>query len=47
MTMQVARSINRKEFYSLLKLNLNDYDYKDNKRLKVYVKEMFKEYDIQ
>lgn len=37
-------SIDRKEFYSLLKLNLNDYE--DKKRLKVYVKEIFKEYDI-
>ena len=36
-------SIDRKEFYSLLKLNLNDYE--DKKRLKIYVKEIFKEYD--
>lgn len=36
-------SIDRKEFYSLLKLNLNDYE--ERKRLKIYVKEIFKEYD--
>ena len=37
-------SIDRKEFYSLLKLNLNDYE--DIKRLKSYVKEIFKEFDV-
>jgi Ca2+-binding EF-hand superfamily protein len=37
-------SIDRKEFYSLLKLNLNDYE--DIKRLKSYVKEIFKQYDL-
>ena len=36
-------SINKKEFYSLLKLNLNDYE--DKKRLKDYIKDIFKEYD--
>ena len=36
-------SIDRKEFYSLLKLNLNDYD--DKKRLKQYVKDIFRDFD--
>jgi len=36
-------SIDRKEFYSLLKLNLNDYE--DKKRLKIYVKEIFRDFD--
>jgi Ca2+-binding EF-hand superfamily protein len=36
-------SINKKEFYSLLKLNLNDYE--DKKRLKIYIKDIFREYD--
>ena len=37
-------SIDRVEFYSLLKLNLNDYE--EIKRLKSYVKEIFKEFDV-
>ena len=36
-------SINKVEFYNLLKLNINDYE--DKKRLKYYVKEIFKEFD--
>ena len=36
-------SIDKKEFYSLLKLNLNNYD--DKKRLKTYVKQIFKDFD--
>lgn len=36
-------SIDRREFYQLLKLNLNDYE--DKKRLKTYVKEIFKDFD--
>ena len=36
-------SIDKKEFYSLLKLNLNNYE--DKKRLKTYVKQIFKDFD--
>ena len=36
-------SIDRREFYQLLKLNLNDYE--DKKRLKTYVKEIFRDFD--
>jgi Ca2+-binding EF-hand superfamily protein len=38
-------SINKKEFYSLLKLNLNDYE--DIKKLKTYVKEIFRDFDVE
>ena len=36
-------AISKGEFYRLLKLNLNDPE--DKKRLKIYVKEVFRDYD--
>ena len=36
-------SIDRKEFYSLLKLNLSDYD--ERKKLQTYINDVFRDFD--